>query len=285
MKVLIVFPIILALGYIGICALLYFNQDRLLFFPTLAASSELETYARQINFEPWTNTRGERIGWKSLDGDPSPAGDRKTNALLICHGNGGFALGRNYTAMRQSTASVAHFQIFLLEYPGYGARTGQISAQSLTDAAIEAIDILAAGPSSAGDRPYRRIWLMGQSLGSGVASAAVAARPDKIAGLILLTPFDSLSAAARTHYPWLPVRLLLRHRLDSDKNLEKYHGPVAFIVGGSDETIPPTHGERLYAGYAGPKRLWLVPGAGHNDFDALLAGWPQIVVWLSSNPR
>jgi fermentation-respiration switch protein FrsA (DUF1100 family) len=73
----------------------------------------------------------------------------------------------------------------------------------------------------------------------------------------------------------------LKHRLDSDKNLEKYHGPIAFIVAGNDGTIPPKHGERLYREYAGPKRLWLVPGAGHNDFDALLADWPQIVAWLS----
>jgi pimeloyl-ACP methyl ester carboxylesterase len=121
---------------------------------------------------------------------------------------------------------------------------------------------------------------MGQSLGSGIASAAVAARPDKIAGLILLTPFDSLAAAAATHYPWFPVRPLLRHRLDSDQNLAGYRGPVAFIVAENDGTIPPKHGERLYHLYTGPKRLWLVPGAGHNDFDALLADWPRIVSWL-----
>jgi len=259
---------LLVLAYIGICALLYFKQDRLLFFPSQATTEELETLAQQVGFEPWTNARGERIGWKSLDGDP-------TKALLICHGNGGFALGRNYTNMRQSAAGGIRFQIFLLEYPGYGARVGIVSTQSLTDAAIEAIDTLAADPG-------RCIWLMGQSLGSGIASAAIAARPDKIAGLILLTPFDSLSAAAGTHYPWLPVRLLLRHRLDSDRNLEKYHGPVAFIVAGNDGTIPPKHGEHLYQEYSGPKRLWLVPGAGHNDFDTLLADWPQIVAWLTS---
>jgi pimeloyl-ACP methyl ester carboxylesterase len=276
-RTLLTILFLIVAGYLGICALLYFKQDRLLFFPSREAAADLEALAKQAGFEPWTNARGERIGWKSIDGDP-------TNALLICHGNGGFALGRNYTNMRQSAAGGIRFQIFLLEYPGYGARPGIVSTKSLTEAAVEAIDTLAVDPSSAGDRSPRRIWLMGQSLGSGIASAAVAARPDKISGLILLTPFDSLSAAAGTHYPWLPVRLLLRHRLDSDRNLEKYHGPVAFIVAGNDGTIPPRHGEHLYEEYAGPKRLWLVPGAGHNDFEALLADWPQIVAWLTSPP-
>jgi uncharacterized protein len=267
MKILAIFLILVVLGYIGICAVLYVNQDRMLFFPTIASSAELENYAREAGFTPWTNTRGERIGWKSTSGDPA-------NVLLICHGNGGFALGRNYTNLRRPTpAGDALFQIFLLEYPGYGARPGPISAASLTAAAIDAIDTLSADPQ-------RRIFLMGQSLGSGIASAAVAARPNQISGLILLTPFDSLSAAAGAHYPWLPVELLLRHHLDSDRNLEKYHGPVAFIVAGNDTTIPPRHGRHLFEEYAGPKRLWFVPGAGHNDFDHLLADWPQIANWL-----
>lgn len=273
MKILLILLTLLAVAYAGLCLLLYLNQDRLLFFPSLAAAAELDLHARQIGFEPWTNARGQRIGWKSAAGDPA-------SALLICHGNGGFALGRNYENLRRD--GPAPGQVFLLEYPGYGARPGPISTQAMTAAAIEAIDTLAA------ERP-RRILLFGQSLGSGIACAAAAARPAQLAGLILLTPFDSLRAAAGAHYPWLPVALLLRHRLDSDRNLAKFPGPVAFLVAGRDETIPPARARRLFASYPGPKRLWLVPDAGHNDFDALLADWPQILAWLAApeirNPK
>ncbi|MGH8046588.1 MAG: alpha/beta fold hydrolase, partial [Chthoniobacterales bacterium] len=207
MKLLLSLSLILIVGYLLICAALYFNQDRLLFFPDHASAAQLESHARQIGFEPWTNAGGERIGWRSIAGDPA-------NPLLICQGNGGLALSNDYATMRQTTP----FQFFLLEYPGYGARLGKPSAQSLTAAAVDAIDTLTAG------NHLRRIWLLGQSLGSGIVSAAAAARPDKIKGLVLLTPFDSLSAAA-----------------------------------GNDTVIPPRHAKRLYDGYAGPKKFWLVP--------------------------
>jgi pimeloyl-ACP methyl ester carboxylesterase len=269
MRLLIGLTVLLALGYVAICAFLWWNQERMLFFPTFLPAGEMNTLARQEGFTAWRNARGEQIGWTAASGD---GGD----VLLICHGNGGFALGRNYTLLREGPAP--HFQIHLLEYPGYGERPGKPSARALTASAIEAIDTLAA------EAPHRRIWLMGQSLGTGIACAAAAARPDRIAGIILVTPFDSLAAAARTHYPWLPIDWLLRHRLDSDRNLARYHGPVAFLVAGRDTTIPPMHAQRLYESYAGPKREWLSPEAEHNDLDQLLSGWPDIAAWLTG-PR
>lgn len=261
-----------AVGYLILCVALYASQDRLLFFPTLAAAGEFDAAARDAGFEPWTNARGERIGWKS----PAHPG---ADALLILHGNGGHALARNYAALRRDDTSLrppgdAPFQLFLLEYPGYGARPGPTSAETLVAAAVDGIDVLTA------EDPRRRIFLFGQSLGTGIACAAAAERPERIAGLALLTPFDSLARAAGHHYPWLPVRLLLRHRLDSDRNLARYRGPVAFLVAGRDGTTPPALAERLHAIYPGPKRLWLAPEASHNDFDLLLAPWPEVQRWL-----
>lgn len=176
-------------GYVAICALLYVRQERLIFFPSIVAAEELEAFARAEDFVPWTNARGERIGWQSPAQPGAPA-------LLICHGNAGHALGRNYSALRQRGA----FRIFLLEYPGYGARPGPPSARALVDAAVEAIDTLVA------EEPGRSIYLFGQSLGSGVVSLAAARRPEVVAGVVLLTPFDSLAGAAARHYPWLPRR-------------------------------------------------------------------------------
>lgn len=262
---------LLALGYATLCVYLWVNQERLLFFPKIASRADLDLLATTEGYEPWTNPRGEQIGWKSRGGDPS-------DALLICHGNGGHALGEGYAPLRNRPAAAANFQTFLLEYPGYGARPGPPSAKSMTAAATEAIDTLSAGP-------HRRIFLLGQSLGTGVACAAAAARPAQITGIILVTPYDSLAASAQFHHPWLPVALLLRHHLDSDKNLTRYHGPVAFLIAGRDGTIPPRFGRRLYDRYSGPKRLWLSPDAGHNDLGQLLAAWPQITAWLLERQR
>jgi pimeloyl-ACP methyl ester carboxylesterase len=265
-----IFMTILALllcGYVAVCAYLYFNQEGLLFFPRHTTEAELDAIAREDGFAPWTNAAGARIGWRSTTGDPA-------HALLVFHGNGGFALGRNYEPLRRHNGHGP--TLYLLEYPGYGARPGKPSSRAMTAAALEAFDVLAADP-------HRRIEIMGQSLGTGVACAVAAARPDRVTGVALVTPYDSLASGASTHYPWLPVRWLMRHQFNSDKNLAHYHGPVAFLIAGRDGTIPPRLAERLFAGYDGPKRQWLAPDAGHNDLDELLANWPEVSAWITAS--
>lgn len=270
---LITLPLLLVGGYLAICAFLYFRQDSLVFFPRRAPMAELEATARSVGFEPWTRADGDRIGWRSLDGDPA-------NVLLICHGNGGFALHRNYFAYANRAADgSAQPQTYLLEYPGYGAREGAPSEVSLTAAAVEAIDALVAMT------PAPQITLLGESLGSGVASAAAARRPDVVDAIILITPFNSLVGAAHDHYPWVPVPWLLRTRFDSEKNLAAFPGPVAFIVAEEDRTVPAHLGKQLYESYRGTKHLWLVPDAHHNDTDRLLADWPEIWTWLENYPK
>ncbi len=261
-------PLLLVGGYLAICLLLYFRQESLIFFPRHATVEQLDPEARAVGFKPWVNGEGDRIGWQSTTGDPA-------DVLLICHGNGGYALHRNHFAhLTAASSDAASPQIFLLEYPGYGARPGPPSEASLTAAAIEAIDSLR-------HRSARHLTLLGESLGSGVASAAARARPDAVDALVLVTPFDSLVHAAHSHYPWLPVRLLIRHRFDSVANLRDYPGPVAFIVAAEDQTVPASLGEALYETYPGKKQLWLIPDAHHNDTDRLLADWPEIWAWLN----
>mgnify|MGYP001417883207 CR=1 FL=1 len=256
---------ILVLSYTGFCLFLWLNQERMIFFPTVADAAELSGIAESENLDPWRAPDGTPIGWKSRNTTP--------DALLVLHGNAGYALHRNYEAFRTSGTPL---QIYLLEYPGYGARQGPPSERALVDATVEAIDAIPAD---------QRVFLFGQSLGSGVACAAAAQRPDRVAGIVLVTPFDSLASAASFHYPWLPVRWLIRHRFDSARNLTRYHGPVAFIIAERDGTVPAKLGQRLYDSYAGPKKLWLIPDAGHNDMDSLLADWPGIIGWLQSSAR
>ena len=91
-------------------------------------------------------------------------------------------------------------------YRGYAPSTGEPSASAILEDAIAIHDHVVA--SLAPDR----IVAVGLSLGAGPAAHLAARRPIK--GLILVTPFDSLRALAREHYPWAPVGLLLRHRME-----------------------------------------------------------------------
>jgi len=91
--------------------------------------------------------------------------------------------------------------------------------------------------------------------------------PEEIDGLILITPFSSLEDVATHHYPFLPVRLLLREHYDNVAALSAYNGPLAVILAGDDEIIPARYGQKLYQSYSGPKRIWIQHGRGHNTLD------------------
>ncbi|MCL2457672.1 MAG: hypothetical protein FWF31_02255 [Desulfobulbus sp.] len=76
--------------------------------------------------------------------------------------------------------------------------------------------------------------------------------------------WNSLANVAATHYPFVPLRWLLRDRYDSVANLHHYLEPVAVLLAGEDEVIPVRHGQQLlYAGLNGVKKLWVMPGANH----------------------
>ncbi|MBK6336533.1 MAG: hypothetical protein IPF60_12450 [Betaproteobacteria bacterium] len=91
----------------------------------------------------------------------------------------------------------------------------------------------------------------GRSLGTGVAVKLGAARP--LAGLILVSPFDSLVALGRTHYPWLPVSALLRHRFDAAAEAPRIAAPLLAIVADRDSIIPNERSQALYDAWAGPE--------------------------------
>jgi len=60
-----------------------------------------------------------------------------------------------------------------------------------------------------------------------------------LAGLILVSPFDSLEALAREHFPWAPVGWLLRHHMSTIKYVGDMTTPTALIAAGRDTIVPP----------------------------------------------
>ena len=113
------------------------------------------------------------------------------------------------------------------------------------------------------------IAYFGESLGSGVAVALAAEAPP--AALVLRSPFPSLVDVGRVHYPFLPVRRLLRDRWDSRSRIAAIETPLLVIAGDRDRIIPLDLSRELFAAAGEPKTMVVVPGAGHNDWE-LLAG-------------
>jgi pimeloyl-ACP methyl ester carboxylesterase len=165
--------------------------------------------------------------------------------------------------------------VFILEYPGYGDRAGHATQTSFFQAADDAFRSL---PKSV------PTYLVGESLGTGVAAYLAGAHSNEVSGVLLFAPYNSLVDVAQHHVKILPASLILRDRFESQKHLESYCGPLAIIVGGKDEVVPEEFGRRLYDNYAGPKRLWLAPQAGHNHIHAQSGKyWSEIIsFWRSA---
>jgi pimeloyl-ACP methyl ester carboxylesterase len=159
----------------------------------------------------------------------------------------------------------------LVDYRGYGASGGAPSERALNADALLWYDY--------GLKTGAQMFAFGRSLGSGVAVQLAAERA--LAGLILVAPFDSLEALGKRHYPFLPVKLLLRHRFDSAAAAPRITAPLLCIVATQDEVIPAVHAKRLYEAWGGPKRWLALPG-GHNDTDSQADYWPAVQAFLAS---
>lgn len=231
-------------------------QRRLIYFPSRLSSDVAERTAAEKGFVPWRNSTGHVIGWRL------PASGLRTASVLIVHGNAGSALDRDYFAAPIHRAATV--DVCILEYPGYGMRAGSPSITSLLAASDEAFDLLPVNEP---------VYVVGESLGSGVAAHLAHTRPDKVSGLLLFMPYDNLVAVAQSKVPFLPAALVLRDRYAPGAWLEAYRGPLKIVLAGADEVMPPKFGRRLYDGFAGPKELQVVPDARHNDVAAQTPAW------------
>ena len=242
--------------YVLICVAGCALQRRLIYFPTKLDPRVAEEMAARDGFQPWRNKAGEIIGWKLAANSPP------TGSVLVVHGNAGCALNRDYLA--RPIHQAASCDVYVLEYPGYGARPGSPSMKSFLAASEEAFEALPK------DSP---IYVVSESLGTGVAAHLAKVYGDRISGLMMFAPYNNLASVGQRQMPFLPVSLILRERYNPAEWLADYRGPVSILIAGVDEVIPPDLGHKLHDGYAGPKRLQVVEGARHNDVAEQSAEW------------
>lgn len=169
------------------------------------------------------------------------------------------------------------WSMLAVNYRGYGRSEGDPGEKALFADALTVYDHAVARP----DVDPRRIVLMGRSLGSGVAVHLASNRP--VAGVVLVTPFDSLAEVGAGLYPFLPVRSILTHRFDSLSLAPAVKAPALMIAGGRDTIVPARHARRLYEAWGGPREWIELPEAGHNDLETHAAYWAAIRRFLAAH--
>lgn len=255
----------LAAACLILLAGIFMFQDRLLYFPSKAALADVVS----PTLRAWPSPQDFR-GLVA-----QPAGPARATALVF-HGNAGHAGHRAYYAEALTRLGL---RVILAEYPGYGPRGGALGERALVDDAEQTL-VLAHrlhGPP---------LLLVGESLGAGVAAAAGARQRDKTAGLLLITPWDRLERVAAYHYPWLPVRWLLRDRYDSATHLMAFGRPILIAVAERDSIVPAQFGTALHDALSDPRRLTVIEAADHNDWVERVndAWWRRAVAFLLMEP-
>ena len=130
------------------------------------------------------------------------------------------------------------------------------------------------------------LFLLGESLGCGVAAAATKGTMVRIDGIVLITPWETLASIAREKFPFLPVRLLMTDKYDNIANLGSFNGRIAVVGAERDEVIPLAHARNLYESLPGStRRMWIMQGAGHNDWpNHVNSMWWKVIMDFLWNP-
>lgn len=238
-----------AIGYGLLVLLVFLMQRRMIYFPE--SSRPADDAIQAMGLRCWPDAADDFRGFVSAN----PSGP-SLGTVVAFHGNAGSAWQRDYFIRALQPLG---YRVVLAEYPGYEGRPGEINETAFVQDAIATVKMA----RSAFGAP---IYLLGESMGCGVAAAAAACPDIDASGLILITPWDSLPDLAQTLYWYLPARLLTVDRFDSVRNLRSFDRPVAMAIAKNDTVVPNKHSLRLFQSLTAPKRLWEFPGAGHNSW-------------------
>lgn len=229
--------------YCIICALLFFNQEQIIFLP--------DTLPKGHQFR-----KGEEFEIKVAE-------DVSLNTLLIkapqskgvilyLHGN----KGSNRRCIRQADQFTGNeHDILLVDYRGYGKSDGQIRSEAQLHADIEKVyDWIL--------KRYQpeQISVIGYSLGTGMASRLAANK--QVRQLLLVAPYYSLTDIKNRRFGFIPD-FLLKYKLANAEFLANVSCPVAVFHGTRDQVIPFDSAERLVELYPDKITLHTLPGATH----------------------
>lgn len=242
-----------AVAYVGLCALLYVFQEGMIFFPQPAGARPA---ADPIELE----RGGVRLrGW-IVNGDVD-------GPVLVYFGGNAEEVSHLARVFGRLPAAAV-----LVNYRGYGDSEGRPGARALLEDAAYLIDTVRSR------WPGRELVVFGRSLGSGIAAIAAArAGADR---LVLMSPYRSIGHIAASRFPFMPVRLLLRHDIDAAAVAGDLPPRTLVLHARRDRVVPDDESRALAAMLDSPQVVvWDGP---HNIELESAALWPAIAAFVAT---
>jgi len=230
-------PLAIAATYFLGGLLLFFFQRNLIYFPT----SKIDHDFNELILE----NDEQKIRVISLN-------EGNESAILYFGGN---AESMAFTAM-EFHARLPSFSIYLMNYRGYGGSSGYPEEDGLYADALQLYDSLRS--------MYNDVFVVGRSLGSGVATYVASQRP--VSRLVLVTPFDSVENVAQEQFPFYPIWILLKDKFDSASRAKAIDSKVLILSADGDRVISKKRTDNLAASLSRVQLTQVViNNSGHNS--------------------
>ncbi len=236
-----------AILYLVICAALYVFQEKVLFFPQKLAPTYQHHFNQPFEEINLTNNKGNLLNGLLFKSENS------RGLVFFLHGNAG---ALNSWGQVAKFYTELHYDVFMLDYQGFGKSEGKITSQNefFADNQLFYNEMLK-------NYDEKNIIVLGYSLGTGLASKIAA--DNHPSQLILLAPYYSLKDVMQHTYPIIPT-VLLKYKIETHKYLGKCNMPITIFHGKQDEIIYFGSGQKLKEKY--PKKVRFIPlkNQGHN---------------------
>lgn len=243
---------------------LFFFQERLLFFPSKLPKDYTFNFKSKFE-ERWLKVGDSEVHNLYFEASNAPG------TILYFHGNGGAMDGWGEVA--SDLADRTGWSIWMVDYPSYGKSLGTIKSEEelhqIALAAYAEVQKLSAN---------KKIVLYGRSLGSGIATRLASIKD--VAGLVLETPYYSVSDMAKIRFPFIPS-FIVRYKMPSNEWIQNVKCPKLFVHGTADDVIPYSQGQKLYAETPGPKEFLTIEGENHSNLPSHSEYWASLKSFLA----
>ncbi len=229
---------------------IYYGQEKIMFHPEPLESTynyNFHTPYKELNIPYATGVNMNVIQFTTTDSVPR-------GVVLYFHGN---KQNIGHYAQYAPSFTKQGYEVWMIDYPGYGKSTGTFTEQHLYDWALTFYKLARARfkPDS--------IILYGKSMGTGIATQLASIRDCK--RLILECPYYSFPSIAGSYFPIYPVERMIRLKIPTWQYMQQVTAPVTIFHGTDDGVIRFSNAEKLKPYLKSTDQFISLEGGSHNN--------------------